>query len=125
MKTSLLAFLFLLPLAACDDRTAREDTILRLMGDATRGADVFVETCAGCHAAGPQAGECWATRGLVVSATVYGWKFGKMPPQDELSEQAIADVAAFLSAGCGRRPDAGTDGGTDAGTDAGTDDGGP
>ena len=97
-------------LVACGDRKAREEAALLLKGDATHGAEVFASACERCH--GPSdGGECWGGREMVVSATVYGWKLGKMPAQDELSEQDIADVASFLSSACGRRADAGVDGG--------------
>lgn len=93
-------------LCACG-REQRASDVLALTGEPQHGAQVFATVCAECHSAAIEPGECWATRTMVVNATVYGWKGGAMPPQDALSEQDLADVAAFLSSGCDVVPDGG------------------
>ncbi|MFO0599726.1 MAG: c-type cytochrome [Myxococcaceae bacterium] len=120
-RFELLAVL-LLCASGCTNREARVNDVLALTGDRQHGSEIFATVCSECHAA--VTGQCWATRAMVVNATVYGWKGGSMPPQDSLSEQDLADVAAFLSASCAPVDaglgDAGTvDGGVDGGSDAG------
>lgn len=95
--------LFLLPLlAACGGGDARVDDILALTGDAAAGEAVYTASCESCHGAGatggsaPELASHFEADEEHIGAIVYGEE--DMPAfGDSLSDQEIADVAAYLS----------------------------
>ncbi|MEE2751028.1 MAG: cytochrome c [Myxococcota bacterium] len=86
----------------CDGETGLEETGLdEVVGDIERGAEVFAGTCAGCH--GPE-GSGGSAPGLMYIVKQHDDSgltdiilegTGNMPPQD-LSNQELADVIAYL-----------------------------
>ena len=94
--------LILLPLLAACGGDARIEGILALTGDAAAGEAVFTANCESCHgvaAAGgsaPELASHFETNEEHIEAIVYGEE--EMPAfGDSLSDQEIADVAAYLS----------------------------
>lgn len=93
------SLLFLLPLlVACG--SDRADTVLGLEGDATAGELVFADTCASCHGVdgtggtGPDLTAESEDDAELVEVILYG--DGEMPAQDQLTDQEVADVVAFV-----------------------------
>ncbi|MBL8909124.1 MAG: cytochrome c [Archangium sp.] len=75
---------------ACGEERLRQAE--SLTGDPAAGRVIAETTCRECHSA-----SCWPDTppSLIMNAAVFGWKFGAMPPQDQLSPQDIANVAAW------------------------------
>lgn len=124
---ALLAFFGIASLAACggDDSGASpttEETVTETHGDETEthegtdlegdpvaGKSIFVTNCASCHTLGdagttgtigPNLDESGPSFQHVLDRVTHGR--GVMPPfEDTLSEQEIADVAAFVSESAG------------------------
>jgi mono/diheme cytochrome c family protein len=108
-----------------DEQTATADTVvgtlpqsttptedlpaLKLDGDAAAGKEIFTSSCGGCHtladagtsgAVGPNLDDSKPTTELVVTRVTNGQ--GAMPPfKDQLSDQQIADVAAYVTQATG------------------------
>ncbi len=82
---------------------SRVDDVLALDGDATNGADVFGDTCAVCHGDDGSGGSGPDLTGqdsleTVISSVLNG--NGSMPAFDgDLTDQEIADVAAYVTGG--------------------------
>jgi mono/diheme cytochrome c family protein len=82
---------------------------LKLDGDAAAGKEIFTSSCGGCHtladagtsgAVGPNLDDSKPTTELVVTRVTNGQ--GAMPPfKDQLSDQQIADVAAYVTQATG------------------------
>lgn len=88
-----------------DSGTSEVDAILALTGDATAGATTFSNVCAGCHGADGASGyaanlvEVAPTLddAVIVGTIINGDSTGGMPAQD-LSDQEVADVLAYVRA---------------------------
>ena len=85
--------------SACANQT---DDVLALDGDATAGAETYAAECASCHgdagegATGPALAGSGVDREEVVDLVVNGKE--EMPAfGDTLSDQEIADVAAYVA----------------------------
>ena len=79
--------------------------VLRMEGDAETGARTFEVNCSVCHGfeeiegTGPAMETIvpYRTREEIVEAILYGYG-EKMPAQDDLSHQEVADILAWLEA---------------------------
>ena len=100
--------------AGCLDGTETTDTsdlpALKLTGDPAAGKEVFTSAgCAGCHTlsdagatgnVGPNLDEAKPDKELVVTRVTKG--MGAMPPfAGQLTDQQIADVAAYVTQATG------------------------
>ncbi|MCK6521874.1 cytochrome c [Myxococcota bacterium] len=111
MRTTLMTLTLAFAVACGDKETATDsggdsqvDAILALTGDSTAGATVFSNTCAGCHGADGASG--YAANlveeipekddAFIVGVIINGYE-GGMPAQD-LSDQEVADVLAYVRA---------------------------
>ncbi len=98
MRTILSSFV-LLTLAACAN-SARVDAILALAGDATNGAVVYADNCAGCHG---EDGTGGTERGILgegdaeTAQIVLNGEESMPSFADELTDQDVADVLAWLA----------------------------
>ncbi len=96
---ALLASFILLTLAACAN-AARVDAILGLTGDATNGAIVYADNCAGCHGADGSGG---SERGILgeddaeTAEIVLNGEESMPAFADTLSDQDVADLLAWLA----------------------------
>ena len=119
MRFTLLAFTLAFTVACGDKDTGTDsgtgddsgagdsevDAILALTGDATAGATTFSNVCAGCHGADGASGyaanlvEVAPTLddAVIVGTIINGDSTGGMPAQD-LSDQEVADVLAYVRA---------------------------
>ena len=87
-----------------DSGASEVDAILALTGDATAGATVFSNTCAGCHGADGASGyaanlveEIPSKDDAFIVNIIINGDGGGMPAQD-LSDQEVADVLAYVRA---------------------------
>lgn len=92
-------WVFLALLIGCED-PEREQAILSLEGDVASGAELYAATCAGCHGADGTGG---TGEDLVaeqpdaediLEALLYGED--EMPSFDDLPDQDLADLVAFV-----------------------------
>lgn len=92
--------LIFVALIACN--ATGEDTADGSGADATAGAQVFADTCAGCHgangegASGPAMSEAAAGKTEADVEDVVRNGSGDMPAQSQLSDPEMADVAAYV-----------------------------
>ena len=114
MRFTLLAFTLAFT-AACGDKdtgtdsggdsgASEVDAILALTGDATAGATTFSNTCAACHGADGASGyaanlveEIPSKDDAFIVNIIINGDGGGMPAQD-LSDQEVADVLAYVRA---------------------------
>jgi mono/diheme cytochrome c family protein len=92
-----------LPLvAACNgggSGGSRTDTILSLSGDDAAGETIYADNCAICHAADGSGGSGPSLNGEELDAELVNVILNgedSMPSFDELSDQEIADLIAWL-----------------------------
>ncbi|MCK6515705.1 cytochrome c [Myxococcota bacterium] len=113
MRFALIAFTLAFT-AACGDKdtgtdsggdsNSEVDAILALTGDATAGGTTFANTCAACHGADGASGyaanlveEIPEKDDAFIVDIVINGDGGGMPAQD-LSDQEVADVLAYVRA---------------------------
>lgn len=90
-------------LMGCNGGESRLDQVLALTGDEGDGATVFADNCAVCHGADGSGGSGPNIQGEdeleeVIGVVLSGEE--EMPSFDgDLSDQEIADVAAYVTAG--------------------------
>jgi mono/diheme cytochrome c family protein len=112
MRFTLLAFTLAFTVACGDKDTgtggdsgaSEVDAILALTGDATAGATTFGNVCAGCHGADGASGyaanlveEIPSKDDAFIVNIIINGDGGGMPAQD-LSDQEVADVLAYVRA---------------------------
>ena len=117
MRFTLLAFTLAFTAACGDKDTATDsgggdsgdsnsevDAILALTGDATAGGTTFANTCAACHGADGASGyaanlveEIPSKDDAFIVNIIINGDGGGMPAQD-LSDQEVADVLAYVRA---------------------------
>lgn len=101
MRMMLAFSLILVGCAGSDDKVSG---ILELEGDAALGETLYADNCAGCHGADGEGGSGPAMTDEVpelsdeeiVDVIVNGYE--EMPAQDQLADQDVADVLAYLNA---------------------------
>ena len=93
-------FLFATVSLACSSSTSsRVTTINGLKGDATAGKSVYTNNCASCHGSDAKSGSARENLPSKSASTAYTQIIdgkGSMPSFDNLSDQDIANVWAYV-----------------------------